>query len=187
MQDPVPLRDPRILVHVDLDHVKVLAVLGGQCLKDRAYLAAGTAPLRPVLHDDRPGARYYVRVEGGFCDGLEFAHAYWLPFWFVNTCSVRQSSLLPCAQTWTRRRSLHCWLASSASRAPTAASLASAARWISSTERACAGPSSSQISASVKPSCLARRMKARRQRSSSPYSRNPEPRRSGCASRPRRW
>jgi len=49
------------------------------------------------------------------------------------------------------------------------------------------GPSRSLISPSVNPSCLARRMNASRRRSSSEYSRNPEPARSGSASSPRRW
>ena len=69
----------------------------------------------------------------------------------------------------------------------TAASFASAARVMSSVDLASAGPSSSPISVSVKPSSLARRMKASRHWSAAEYSRNLEPRRSGSASRPLRW
>src|SRR5262249_3514677 len=65
-------------------------------------------------------------------------------------------------------------------------SFASAARTISSVDRASAGPCRSRTSPRVNPSRLARRMKASRHRSASEYSRYPEPWPSGSASSPRR-
>src|SRR5262249_27006819 len=185
--DPVPLRGLRVLVHVELDHVELAGVLGGDRLQHRGDLVARAAPLRPVLDDDRLGVLPHLGPHTVIGPPLRCAHCPPLPSAMVPRCRAAQSSPLPCSHTRTSRRSRHWSTASSAIWLSIAWSFASAARTISSAARASAGPSRSRISPRGNPSRLARLMKISRHRSASEYSRCPEPWRSGSASSPRRW
>src|SRR5215472_7699377 len=64
VQDAVSLCRLGILVDVELHHIDLAVVLGRDRFEHRADHPARAAPLRPVLHDDRPGPAEHVGLEG---------------------------------------------------------------------------------------------------------------------------
>src|SRR5262249_40517649 len=83
----------------ELHHVEEAGPLSRDRIQHRADQAARGAPLRPVLHDDRPGRPEHLGLEGvvGHCpDCAQGAAPSTVPPETISPrCKVTQSSLLP--------------------------------------------------------------------------------------------
>src|ERR1700684_2566150 len=107
VQDPVLLRRDRVVVHVQLDDVDLVSVLAGDLLENRRDLAARTAPLGPVVHDDGLLALENLVLEGrvGYCSGCAHGAVFLSISWWPLV--ARSAVPRPPQVSWSARSASH--------------------------------------------------------------------------------